>query len=285
MTPAKVAPRRTVLRRSKGFLSLNLKQLWEYRDLLVLFVRRDVKVRYSQTVLGPAWLVIQPLAMTGILTTMVSGVVGASTGGAEPSLFYLTTILAWGYFSQVVTLVGNVFIANEYLFKKIYFPRIVRPIADVISNVVGLGIQLALLAAFLLIYYVTGHYAGMSVNLLLAPLVIVQLMVFSLGVGLIVASSTARYRDLVNALQFMLQAWFFLTPVVYPLSTVPEAYRPLIAFINPLAIICDRWRFSILGFGSASYFEIALSIVSSLLVLLIGVALYQRAARNVADTL
>lgn len=271
--------------RTRGLLNVNFAELWQYRDLLAIFVSRDVKVRYRQTVLGPAWLVIQPLAMTGILTTMFSGLVGVSTDGQPAPLFYLSTIILWGYFSQVVNLVGEVFLANEHLFSKVYFPRLIKPISAAVSNSVGLGIQMGLLAVALALYAARGQFSGFNWHLALAPIALIQLFALSLGAGLWIASSTARYRDLANATPFILQAWFFLTPVVYPFSSVPEAYRPLIAFINPLAPICDLWRLCILGTSSVTTGQMALSALSTGLILLGGVAAYQRAARSVADTL
>lgn len=285
MSGPQASERLTVITKTRGLFRIDLAELWRYRDLLAVFVNRDIKVRYRQTILGPAWLLIQPLAMTGILTAMFSGVVGLSTDGQPAPLFYLSTIVLWGYFSQVVTLISGVFLANEYLFSKIYFPRLIKPIGDAVSNAVGLGIQLVFVAIVMGIYFVRGEFTGLGWATLLAPLVILQLALFSLGVGLWIASSTARYRDLSNATPFILQAWFFLTPIVYPFSTVPEAYRPLIAILNPLAVICDLWRLSLLGVSSVSPVEVLLSMGSTLVILFGGVAVYQRAARGVADTL
>lgn len=275
----------TVIRPTRGWLTIDLPLLWRYRDLLWVFVMRDVKVRYRQTILGPLWLLIQPLAMTGILTAMFSGVVGVSTDGQPAPLFYLSVIVLWGYFSQVVTLVSNVFLTNEYLFSKVFFPRLMKPLADAISNGVGLMIQLVFLAVVLLIYFLRGEYHGLSAFTLMAPLVILQLGALSLGIGLWIASSTAKYRDLANATPFMLQAWFFLTPIVYPFSTVPMAYRPVVAFINPLSVVCDLWRLCILGVSSVSPLDVALSVVSTGLILFGGIVCYQQASRGVADTL
>ena len=273
----------TIIRPGDGW-SPRLR-LWRYRDLLWSFVLRDITVRYRQTILGPLWLIIQPLAMAGVLTAVVSGVIGVSTNGQPPSLFYLTAMIMWVYFSQVVLAIGYVFITHEYLFSKVYFPRICIPLSILISNAAGIVIQLLPLAVLIIAFATKGRIVFLPAHLLVFPFAVVLLLAYALGVGLLVASSTAKYRDLANALPYALQLWLFLTPVFYSYDKVPTRFHPYLALLNPLSVISSLWRGSVLGGFDVTSLDVALAAASTGLVLFLGLVLFQRVERTVADTI
>jgi lipopolysaccharide transport system permease protein len=277
--------RETIIRPSTGWLRFDLDLLWRYRDLLWSLVFRDIAVRYRQTVLGPIWLVAQPLAMTGVLTTVASGMAGISTNGERPELFYMAGMVAWTYFSSVVYAVAQVFTVNEYLFSKVYFPRIFMPMSTATSYGFGVLIQLVPLLLMTLVFTLSGSAHPTLASLLTLPLALIQLVMIALGAGLLIASTTAKYRDLVNAAPFGVQLWLFVTPVVYSLSVVPAEFRPLMAFINPLAINVELWRYGVLGSMAASPLDLLLSVISSTLLFVLGAIVFQRVERTAADTI
>jgi lipopolysaccharide transport system permease protein len=275
----------TTIRPDRGWLQVDINAVWRYRDLLWCFVLRDVKIRYRQTILGPLWLGIQPLAMTGILTVIIHGMAGIKTDGHQPILFYFSAIILWQYFSQAVLAISQVFIVNEYLFAKVYFPRIVVPASIVIANAVGLLIQVGLFVIVAGVLLILGQFHPSFSRLWLLPVTLVLLMAVTLGTGLIVASSTAKYRDIANAMPFILQAGLFLTPVLYPLSAVPQNSRLWLAIFNPLAIMCESWRSAALGGDAVSLLQLAVSAASALTILAVGAILFHRVERTATDTI
>ncbi|MCW1382706.1 ABC transporter permease [Novosphingobium sp. KCTC 2891] len=279
-------PHYRLVARRRGLAALRLREIGAYRDLLRAFVSRDLKVNYQQTVLGPLWLLIRPLVTTAILVLMMSRVTDAPTDGAPPALFYLAATIMWTYFSQIVQMVGQVFVAHEYLFSKVYFPRLILPISITVSNLVGVGLQLAMLGVFGLATAVFADFTMPLSRLWILPLTFVPLVAFSLGTGLLVASMTTRYRDLVNALPFALQCGFLLTPIVYPFSRVPEDWRLPFAIVNPLGVISDLWRAALTGTPLVSTpVQIVAAVTSSLAVFLVAVLLFQMSERTAADTI
>jgi lipopolysaccharide transport system permease protein len=275
----------TVIRGSATLWRIDLNTIWRYRDLLWIFVGRDISLRYRQSVLGPAWLVIQPLAMTLILVETVGKLLGGLEHGQSVPLYYMTTLIAWGYFNLVVNAISQVFVNNEYLFSKVYFPRILVPLSAVLSHALGALIQLSclgVLAAILALLRVQGFDFHL---LWMLPLALLQIMAFGLGVGLLIATLSAKYRDLLNAMPFLTQALLFLTPVLYPLSRLPETDRLLLAAFNPLSVACDLWQAALLGTLHSGPRAVLLSVASTMLVLAAGVFVFQRAERTVADTI
>lgn len=194
----------TIIGPRRGWFDLDIMHLWNYRDLLLLFAMRDIKVRYKQTLLGPAWLILQPLALTAVFTTMISGVAGISTGNQPAPLFYLTALIIWSYFSQIVQYTSQVFLANEHLFSKIYFPRIIVPASALLSNGVAVLIQFMVVLVFLVAYGLAEKIDGPTWRIALFPLVALQLAAVSLAIGLVLASSTAKYRDIANMTPFLI---------------------------------------------------------------------------------
>jgi len=275
----------TVIRPRQSWFELNLKQIWSYRELLLLFTLRDIKVRYTQTLLGPTWILIQPLTFTAVFTTMISGVAGISTGNLPAPLFYLAALIIWSYFSQVVYSTSQIFLANEYLFSKIYFPRIIVALSSALSNAVGLSIQLLVLLIMICAYGFLGKTDGASWRIAIFPMVALQVVAFSLAVGLCLGSSTAKYRDMAHATPFLIQIWMFVTPIIYPFSSIPEKYRIVISFLNPLSVIVEESRWCFFGTSSIGAIHVVSSIASTATVLIAGLIVFQRVERTVIDTI
>jgi lipopolysaccharide transport system permease protein len=275
----------TLVKPRGGWFDFGLKNIWLYRDLLLIFAMRDIKVRYKQTLLGPAWMLLQPLALTVVFTAMISGVAGVSTAGLPAPMFYLTGLIIWSYFSQTVYPMSQVFLMNEQLFSKIYFPRIIVPISSLLSNAVALAIQFVAVLVFLAWYKMSGELDGPVWRILLFPLVIFQVAALSLGVGLCLAASTSRYRDMSHVTPFMLQLWMFVTPIIYPFSAVPEGYRLLLSVVNPLAVLVEQSRWCFVGRSAVEFQHIGAALVGMAAFLAVGVLLFQRVERVVVDTI
>ncbi len=280
------APYETHIAPSRGWLKLNWREIWEYRDLLALLVQRDVISRYKQTLLGPLWFIVQPI-LTAIVFALIFGrIAGIPTDGIPGPLFYLCGLLGWTYFSQNVSTAGASFVNNAHLFGKVYFPRLIVPLATVISNLVAFTIQLLPFLAFLGYYLVTGTHGGsvhVTWRFLLFPLPLLHVAVLSLGVSLLMSAATAKYRDLIHFNQFLIQIWMFATPIFYPLSKVPAHYE-WVVWANPMSVPTETFRICLLGRGTLDPAEVAFSLAFALVLLLAGLAAYQRVERTVIDS-
>lgn len=275
-----------VIQPSKGWLNIDWREFWEYRDLLVLLVQRDFTSRYKQTMLGPLWHLLQPVINASVFVVIFSRIAGVSTDGVPNLLFYLCNQLAWNYFAQNVTTGGATFINNAHLFGKVYFPRLVVPISVVVGNLIALGLQFIPFLLCLLYYKVFTHEAdGLNPGwlVLLMPLPLLQAAIFSLGVSLWMSASTAKYRDLVHLNAFIIQIWMFASPVVWPLSKIPDQWK-WVALANPMAVPVEGLRICLLGRGTLDPMEIASSVILTFLVLFTGVAAFQKVERNVIDS-
>ena len=271
---------------SRGWLRIDWHEFWEYRDLLWLLIQRDVTSRYKQTLLGPLWFVAQPV-LTAIVFAIIFGrIAGIPTDGIPGPLFYLCGLLGWTYFSQNVTNAGASFVNNAHIFGKVYFPRLVVPVAVICSNLVAFAIQLAPFLAFL-VYYKSFTADAASVQftpaLLLAPLPLLHIAVLSLGISLLMSAATAKFRDLVHLNQFLLQIWMFATPIFYPLSKVPAQWK-WIVWANPMSVPVEAFRICLLGRGTLTWQDIAISIGIALALLGFGLAAFRRVERTVMDT-
>jgi lipopolysaccharide transport system permease protein len=274
-----------IVERSRGWLKVRWHELWEYRDLLVLLVQRDFISRYKQTLLGPLWFLLQPVLTTLVFVIVFGRFAGIPTDGVPGPLFYLCGLLAWNYFSQNITTGGATFVNNSHLFSKVYFPRVLVPVSIVVANVVSFALQAVPFVAFAAYYFLTGKQgaAALSWKALLLPLPLLQIAALSLGVSLWMAASTAKYRDLVHLTAFLTQIWMFVTPVIYPLSKVSEAWRWLV-WTNPMSAPVEAFRICLLGRGTLGAAEIALSLGLTLALLVTGVAVFQRVERTVVDS-
>jgi lipopolysaccharide transport system permease protein len=273
----------TVFGPVSGWFDLHLRELWRYRDLVWLFVRRDFVTQYSQTILGPLWFLLQPVLTTLMFTLVFGRVARLPTDGVPPSLFYMAGVVAWGYFSSCVSRTSSTFVANAHLFGKVWFPRLAVPVSVVISGLVGLAIQLALLAAMVGWAVARGQVPAPGWGLALVPLLVAQMALLALGFGFVVSSVTTRYRDLTHLVAFGVQLWMFATPVVYPASRIPERWAWLVG-VNPMAPTIEAFRLLVLGVGTVDASQLAASAAITLAVLAAGVVLFSRVEKSFMDT-
>jgi homopolymeric O-antigen transport system permease protein len=266
-----------------GVLDLGLRDLWRYRDLIRLFVRRNYVVYYRQTVLGPLWYVVQPLTTTAVFTVIFSLVARLPTDQISPALFYLSGIVMWSNFSANLMTTSDVFVANMGIFSKVYFPRLAIPIATVLTNFISLGMQLAVFAAVFAVEAIAGRVAPPSPWVVLAlPLFVVNALV-ALGFGLLMSGLTTRYRDMIQVLGFGIQLWMYATPVIYPLSQLPERWR-LLAALNPISTTIELFRLSVFSTGSVSLAQVGISAIVAATALFAGLVVFSRGALRAADT-
>jgi lipopolysaccharide transport system permease protein len=261
---------------------LKLREVWHYRDLLILLVRRDFVSFYKQTILGPVWFFIQPLFITITYTLVFGRLAGISTDGLPAPLFYMTGITAWNYFSECLTKTSSVFRDNSQVFGKVYFPRLIMPLSIVMSNLIKFAVQLLLLFAMMGFYAFKGASFHVTAYLLLLPVLIFQLALLGLGTGMIVSALTNRYRDLIFVVTFGIQLLMYTTTVVYPLSSVPLKYKWLIE-LNPMTMVIEVFRYALLGQGSFTALSFSLSFLATLVIAAMGILIFNRVERNFID--
>ena len=275
-----------VIRPTRGWLSLNLAEVWRYRDLLVLLVHRDFVAKYKQTILGPAWFVVQPLLTTIVFSVVFGGIAKIPTDGLPPMLFYLAGLLGWNYFAQTFQSISTTLVSNVGLFGKVYFPRLVVPLSVVISNLFAFVLQLATLLVIWIYFKIftgAGQLFGFSAGIVCLPLVLLQIAALSLGVGLWLSALTAKYRDFGFLSGFIIQIWLYATPVIYPLSQIPEKWR-WIAVLNPMTMPVEAIRIMFLGQGTAVGAYALLSVSVTVLSLVSGVLVFNKIEKTFVDT-
>jgi lipopolysaccharide transport system permease protein len=276
-------PWTAVISARQSWFDWKLRQLWTYRDLISLFVWRDFVSVYKQTILGPAWHVVQPLLTTLMFTLVFSRVAQLSTDGVPPFLFYLSGTVPWYYFASTLTKTSNTFIANAQIMGKVYFHRLVIPVSVAISGLIAFFIQFSVFVVILLYYNISSGTSRITVWAAAFPFLLLLLAGFALGGGIIVSALTTRYRDLGNLVQFGVQLLMFATPVIYPASSIPEHHR-WISELNPLSPIIECFRLSFVGAGSVSPTDLARSTVIMIVVFAVGLMLFNRVERNFMDT-
>jgi lipopolysaccharide transport system permease protein len=262
---------------------LRLGEVWRYRDLVMLFVRRDFVSNYKQTILGPIWLFIQPLLTTITFYIIFSKVANLDTGGIPAFIFYLAGNTVWGYFSQSLTAVSTVFTTNSAMFSKVYFPRLTMPLSIVISNLVRFGIQFGLFLLVWVYYLVTDNTIHPSWQIVLTPVLVVLMGLLSLGLGMIFSALTTKYRDLAMLLTFGVQLALYATPVIYPLSKVPAKYL-WVMLANPMSAIVETFRVGFLGPGTFSWLYLGYSAAITLIILIVGTIVFNRVEKSFTDT-
>jgi len=272
-----------VIRPRNGWFDIHPAEIWRYRDLIGLFVWRDFVSIYKQTILGPLWYVIQPLLTTLVFTVIFGKVAHLPTDGLPPFLFYLSGVIAWKYFADCLNSTSNTFVGNAHLFGKVYFPRLTVPVSVAISNLIAFGIQLFLFLAFFVYYWQNSSVIHPQPVLLLLPVLILQMAALGLGFGIIVSSMTTRYRDLTQLVGFGVQLWMYVTPVVYPASSVPDKWRWILA-LNPMAHVVEAFRYAFLGTGFISLQSWLISLATTAAVLFFGIVLFSRVERTFMDT-
>ncbi|MBS1755752.1 MAG: ABC transporter permease [Bacteroidetes bacterium] len=273
-----------VIQPKGSFLNLNLKEVWKYRDLLVLFVRRDFVASFKQTVLGPLWHVIQPVLTTIMFLFVFGTVAKIPTDGIPPVLFYMSGISIWNYFNACLMGTSGTFVANAGMFGKVYFPRLVIPLSVVASNIVKLLIQFALLVAVFIYYAFHGYTIHAGWALLLLPLLVVMMALMGLGLGIIFSSLTTKYRDFSVLLGFGMQLLMYATPIAYPLSYLQNKSYKWILDINPLTSIVEMYRYALFGKGLFTATSVTYSCIFIVVVVLGGIVLFNKVERTFIDT-
>lgn len=268
-----------------SLLSLKLGEVWHYRDLLRMYVMRDIVTYYKQTVLGPLWFFIQPAITTLMFMFVFGGIAGISTDGVPQPLFYMAGLLCWNYFSDCLTRCSDTFVANQQVFGKVYFPRLVVPLSITISSLVKLGVQAVL---FLLIYLWclgSGAECGVNAYALLLPVLVLMLAGLGLGFGMLITSVTTKYRDLKFLITFGIQLWMYATPVIYPLSTLARNHPDYVWVLqaNPMTAIIETFKFAFLGSGMFSWGSLSYSFVFTVGVLLLGTLVFNKVERDFID--
>jgi len=267
----------------KGWLDLNFKELIQYKDLLFLFVKRDVVVVYKQTILGPLWFFIQPILTTLIFTFVFGNIAKIPTDGIPPILFYLSGIVLWNYFAECFNQTSDTFIQNASIFGKVYFPRLILPLSKVISGLIKFFIQFLLLIAVYLFYLNQGCLIQMQASILLFPVLIILMAGIGLGLGLIFTALTTKYRDLRFLIQFGVQLLMYATPVIYSLQSLPEKYRSWIA-LNPLSHLIEIFRNGLLGTGRLDLSGLLYTTLFTSIILLAGMIIFNRNEKSFMDT-
>lgn len=271
-----------VIESKSSLFDLRLKEVWHYRDLLFLFVRRDFVTVYKQTILGPLWFFIQPILTTITFTIIFGNVAKLSTDGAPKLVFYMAGITLWNYFSTCLTSVAGVFNANAGIFGKVYFPRLIMPLTIVISNLMKFGVQFLMFIIFVFYFYFKNQIQPNN-WILLTPIIIFLMAVISMGIGLILSSLMTKYKDLNQLISFGIQLAMYATPVIYPSSTVPDKFR-FILELNPLNALFDYMRYAYLGVGSFSFNSLIYPCTFAVCIVAIGVVIFNKVQKSFMDT-
>ena len=274
----------TIIKPKGKLFEIGFKEIWRYRDLLVMFIKRDIVTQYKQTILGPTWYFIQPALTTIMYMVVFGGIAGISTDGLPQPLFYLAGIVLWQYFSECLNKTSATFTQNQHIFGKVYFPRLISPLSNVLSNLVRMSIQFLLFLIVYVYYVAVGVDVMPNVYALLLPLLIVMLAGLSLGFGIIISSMTTKYRDLTILFTFIVQLWMYATPVIYPLSTITNDKIRMLMGINPLTSIFEAFKYGMLGVGQFSWGGLGYSFGFMVVLLLVGVVVFNKVQRSFMDT-
>ena len=270
---------------NNSILDFRLKEIWKYNYLIYMFVRRDFTTFYRQTILGPLWYFIQPLLTTTLFTIVFSYIARISTNGIPPHLFYLSGLIPWAYFSSSLVKTSNTFLENSAIFGKVYFPRIIVPISVVIINLIQFTIQFIIFIVFYIYQLnIENSIITPSIWILYIPICLLQLMILSMGFGILVSSFTTKYRDLLFLIQFGVQLWMYISPIVYPASLIPEKYLNYY-MINPIAPIIEMFRIAFFNIGVFNFNYIIISWLLTFLVFIIGILSFHKVEKSFMDTI
>lgn len=273
----------TIISSKTRLLSLNLEDLWNYRDLVRMFIHRDFVTFYKQTILGPLWFIIQPLFTAGMFTLIFGRVASISTDEIPQMLFYMAGVVNWTYFSECLTKTAETFTTNANVFGKVYFPRLAVPVANVITNMLRYLIQFMLFLCFYFIFIFKGAPVSPNWMIALTPLILLYMALLSLGYGLWISAITKKYRDLKFALPFVVQLWMYASPVVYPLSLIPERFK-VFMILNPIVPAIELFRKAFLGAGTVDFRNTALSVMLTILIFFTGLIVFNRTEKTFMDT-
>ncbi len=272
-----------IIKPKTGWFAIDLHELWCYRDLIGMFVKRDFVTLYKQTILGPLWYIIQPLFTTLVFTVIFGSVAKIPTDSLPPFLFYMAGNVMWGYFAGSLTATSNIFNTNAAIFGKVYFPRLTVPLATVIVNFLQFLIQLVLFLGFYFYFMMNGTPIQPTLWILALPILLVQMALLSFGLGILLSSMTTKYKDLRFAMAFVVQLWMYATPIVYPLSQIPEWLLPYY-ILNPMVALVESFRYMFFGTSSIQLSQIAVSWAVTIFLVFAGVVLFSRIEKTFMDT-
>ncbi len=265
-------------------LAIDWRELWRYRDMFALFVERNFRTAYKQTILGPLWFIITPVLSVIVYVTVFGGIANIPTDGVPPILFYLLGISVWSYFASCLSATSNSFVTNADIFGKVYFPRIIMPLVAVTTNLLTFAIQLAIFAAFYIYYVASGTELVIHWQIVLFPFLIVLLALMAVGFGMIFSSMTTKYRDLQIMLNKIISLWVYVTPVIYPLSMVSNEKLHLAMSLNPVTPVMEAIKYSLLGQGQFSWLWLGYSAAFTLMLLICGLMLFNKVQKSFMDT-
>lgn len=266
------------------WLDLNLKEVWQYRDLILLFTKRNFTVSYKQTILGPAWIFLTPLFSSIVHAFVFGGIAGIETDGIPTLLFYLCSNAVWGFFASCLTSNANTFTENAYVFGKVYFPRLTTPISNVLSAIIRFGVQMILVLLFMVWFLLQGAVHPNWLSWFMIPVELLHLGILGMGFGIIISSMTTRYRDLTVLVDFGVSLWMYATPIVYPLSTLGDGWMKTILQINPVTSSVEMMRYAILGEGTLHWGYYGLSWFITIAVAILGIMIFNKVERTFMDT-
>ena len=273
-----------VIRPHEKLWSVDFREIWRYRDLIELFVKRNIIVQYKQTILGPLWYIIQPILTVAMNMVVFGGIAGMGTDGIPQIMFYLAGNVCWFYFADCLNQTSTTFTTNQAMFGKVYFPRMVVPIATVLSNLLRFFIQFLLFVVLYIYYFLSDSGIFPNGYVLLLPVFIVMLAGMGLGFGILVSSMTTKYRDLTVLFTFVVQLWMYSTPIVYPLSMVPEGKLRMLILANPMTPIIEGFKYATLGQGFFSWGSLGYSFTFMCILLILGVVIFNKVQRSFMDT-
>jgi lipopolysaccharide transport system permease protein len=273
----------TIIKPKNKLFDIDFKELWQYRDLFSMFVKRDIITQYKQTILGPAWFFIQPAITTIMYMIVFGGIAGIPTDGLPQPMFYLAGIVCWQYFADCLNKTSSTFTTNQAIFGKVYFPRLIVPLSTVASNLVRMGIQFLMFLAVYIYYILVGVAVAPNIYILLLPLLILMLAGLSLGFGIIISSMTTKYRDLTILFTFIVQLWMYATPIIYPLSSM-SSKRQWIMALNPVTSIVETFKYGTMGVGTFSWGQLGYSFGFMVVLMIIGIVIFNKVQRSFMDT-
>lgn len=272
-----------VIEPKSKLLDLKLKEVLKYKDLIFMFVKRNFKSQYKQTILGPLWFIINPLITSVLFTVVFGGIAKISTDGVPQFLFYMAGNTAWQYFATCLTSTSSTFTANAGVFGKVYFPRLVMPISTVIFSALSFLIQFCMFIGFMIYFKATGENVNPNACMLLLPVMVLHMAALGLGFGIIISSLTTKYRDLSILVGFGVQLWMYITPIVYPVSTLSDKFKSLI-MLNPMAPVVNNFKYAFLGCGQMEWGYWGLSAIVTVIVLFIGIIIFNKVEKTFMDT-
>ncbi|MBL57395.1 MAG: ABC transporter permease [Flavobacteriales bacterium] len=275
-----------IISSKRGLFSINFKEIWQYRDLLTLFVKRDFISVYKQTVLGPTWFVIQPILTTFIYTVIFGGIAGIGTDGIPKFLFYLAGITCWGYFSECFLKTSNVFVTNTELFGKVYFPRMIAPLSIVVSNLLKFTVQFILFIVAYCYYYLTGTNVHFNWVLTMVPILILLTALMGIGLGMVISSLTTKYKDLRFLIAFGVQLVMYTTPIIYPFSLIKNKLGEYywLAYFNPITPIIESFKYAFFGKGTLDLAGLTFSAIFAIVVMIVGTVIFNKVEKSFMDT-